>query len=68
MKEYFVNQNVQPNGDHEVHVRTCAYFPHPHNARLLGYFSNCHDAVREARKHYNQCNGCYYCTNECHTG
>jgi hypothetical protein len=67
MTEYFVNTNAQPNGDHEVHVTGCGHFPHPSNARSLGYFTNCKDAVRESKKLYPKSNGCYFCTNECHT-
>lgn len=32
------------------------------NRIYLGEFSNCRDAVREAKKHYPQSNGCYYCS------
>lgn len=27
MQEYYVNKRAQTNGDHEVHVPTCNYFP-----------------------------------------
>lgn len=64
---YYVNKNVQLNGDHEVHRDGCDYIPDVSNRIYLGYFSNCRDAVNEAKKHYAQSNGCYYCSNECHT-
>ena len=35
--------------------------------QFLGLFTNCHDAVREAKKYYNQTNGCKFCSKECHT-
>lgn len=66
MSDYYVNKNAQSNGDHEVHVSTCAFLP---SSKLyLGNFSNCADAVREAKRHYAQSNGCYWCSNACHTG
>ena len=67
MAIYYVNKNAQSNGDHEVHKSGCTYLPSTENRLYLGNFSNCHDAVREAKKHYAQSNGCYYCSYECHT-
>jgi len=65
MDTYYVNHNAQRNGDHEVHKDGCRYMP---SSKLrLGSFSNCRDAVREAKKTYPQSNGCYTCCNECHT-
>ena len=64
---YYVNKVAQSNGDHEVHEAGCSYLPAEHNRLYLGYFSNCADAVREARRHYRQVNGCYWCSRACHT-
>jgi hypothetical protein len=41
--------------------------PKPENRISLGDHSSCHSAVREAKKHYHQVNGCFYCSTECHT-
>ncbi len=68
MARYYVNQNAQANGDHEVHRSGCSFMPDTDNRTYLGDFSTCSPAVREARKHYNQVNGCYYCSEVCHTG
>ena len=68
MASYYVNKNAQLNGDHEVHTTGCSFMPDVGNRIYLGEFSNCRDAVREAKKHYPQSNGCYYCSRECHTG
>ena len=65
MAKYYVNQNAQSNGDHEVHKDGCSYMPV--YKKYLGDFSNCKDAVKEAKKTYNKADGCYYCANECHT-
>ena len=67
MASYYVNKNAQSNGDHEVHKTGCAYFPNLENVFFLGDFSSCGPAVRVAKNHYNQVNGCYYCSNACHT-
>lgn len=65
MPEYYVNTVEQANGDHEVHKESCLYMPS--RKVSLGNFTNCYDAVREAKKHYQQSNGCYYCARPCHT-
>ena len=64
---YYVNDNPQPNGDHEVHVTTCYYFPMMYNRTYLGDFETCHDAVGEAKKRYPKANGCIHCCAPCHT-
>jgi len=68
MARYYVNDNAQKNGDREVHREDCDWMPEPENRTYLGNFTNCRDAVREARKYHRQVNGCYYCSRECHTG
>lgn len=65
MAIYYVNNNAQPNGDHEVHKSGCSWMPT--DKKNLGEHSNCQSAVREAKKTYPQSNGCFYCSNECHT-
>ncbi|MCC7180962.1 MAG: hypothetical protein IT177_21460 [Acidobacteria bacterium] len=65
MDQYYVNNNAQANGDHEVHKGTCTYLPT--DRRYLGLFSTCYEAVRQARTIYRQSNGCYWCSNACHT-
>lgn len=68
MASYYVNKNAQPNSnDHEVHVAGCGHFPDWNNVIALGNFDSCSPAVREAKRHFNDTNGCYYCCNPCHT-
>lgn len=67
MAKYYVNKNAQPNGDHEVHTTGCSYLPNPENRIVLGDHTNCTSAVTKAKEYYNQVNGCYYCSNSCHT-
>ena len=67
MSRYYVNKNAQPNGDHEVHTTGCSWLPKIENRIYLGEYYYCSSAVTEARKHYSQVNGCYFCCNSCHT-
>lgn len=66
-KHYYVNNNEQKNGDHEVHASGCDWLPDLGNRSYLGYFSSCAAAVNEAKKIFKQSNGCYYCSKPCHT-
>lgn len=67
MANYYVNKNAQANGDHEVHRSGCSYMPRPENCIFLGDFETCAPAVRKAKEYYQQSNGCYYCSPDCHT-
>ena len=67
MARYYVNKNAQDNRDHEVHRWGCEWMPSEENRLYLGDFSNCFDAVRKAKQHYSQSNGCFYCSRNCHT-
>lgn len=67
MARYYVNQTAQENGDHEVHKLGCSFMPNDENRTYLGDFSSCAPAVRAAKIHYDQVNGCYYCSEACHT-
>lgn len=66
MARYYVNNNAQANGDHEVHELGCSFMPEA-NRTYLGEFRSCGPAVTEARKHHRQVNGCFYCSRPCHT-
>lgn len=61
-----MNQNAQTNGDHEVHTDQCSHLPNFLNRRNLGFFRDCHDAVKKAKEYDKDADGCYYCCNECH--
>jgi len=65
---YYVNTQAQANGDHEVHQATgCPTPAAPQHQRDLGEHTGCQSAVRAARQHYSQVNGCAYCASACHT-
>ena len=66
MDAYYVNMNLQDNGDNEVHKHGCEWMPGPQYRIFLGYFNNCHEAVKEAKKTYPfTADGCRYCCPEC---
>lgn len=71
MSKFIVNQQQQPNGDHEVHNLTagCIFMPLPQNRVDLGEHASCHGAVALAKRNWPQSriNGCYYCCKACHT-
>ncbi len=67
MTHYFVTKTVQFSGDHEVHKSDCQFLPPPEQRISLGEFLSCQEAMREARRHYPQVNGCFFCIRECHT-
>lgn len=67
MASYYVNKNAQSNGDHEVHQLGCDHAANVSNRIRLGDHPNCQSAVRAAKQHYSQVNGCFYCCNPCHT-
>lgn len=65
MEYYYVNNNAQPNGDHEVHKEICKVLPT--SRTYLGFFSNCYEAVAEANKKFpGKADGCAWCCPDCH--
>lgn len=67
MQNYYVNKTAQANGDHEVHRGDCFWMPDATNRAYLGLFSECGAAIEEARAIYEQANGCFHCSPDCHT-
>ena len=59
MTSYYVHMDTDSNGDHEVHVEDCGYLPGVETRFYLGEFSSCKEAIGEAKKKYEQTNGCY---------
>lgn len=70
MPNYCVNRIAQSgSGDHEVHdlSTTTGCLPSAANQLQLGWHNDCAGAVREAKRYFNDVNGCYYCARQCHT-
>lgn len=67
MKKYYLNNNSQVNGDHEVHKEGCYWLSQATSMKYLGLHNGCSSAVKEAKKTYAKANGCKTCSVECHT-
>lgn len=63
--KYYVNNEAQPNGDHEVHQENCKYLPL--TRIFLGFFPSCEEALKEAKKLFPKSNGCFTCSRNCFT-
>jgi len=66
MSAYYVNNNAQSTGEHEVHTSDCQFFYAIQNKTFVGNFNNCHEAIRAAKAIYSNVDGCYFCCNGCH--
>jgi len=64
---YYVNDNPQSTGEHEVHEDGCYWLSLANSKTYLGVFAYCSTAVSEARKHYSNVDGCKHCCPACHT-
>lgn len=62
--EYYVNNVVQANGDHEVQRWYCPLLPY--SVIRLGKFRSCREAFERDREHYYDVNGCVHRSPECH--
>ena len=67
MPTYLVNKSKQDTGEHELHTTYCPVSPGIENSIYLGHFSSCRSALKEARKHYVNVDGCVFCSQDCHT-
>ena len=63
---YYVNKNSQSTGEHEVHTSSCTRLPNANNRQNLGYQLDCKKVLAEAKKYYQDVDGCYYCSSSCH--
>ncbi len=67
MPRYYVHKKPDDDGNHEVHRAGCFDLPLEKNRIDLGVFNTCHPAVRKAREHYTNVDGCIHCSKACHT-
>ncbi|WP_373033336.1 hypothetical protein [Sulfurovum sp.] len=65
MANYYVNNNAQPTGEHEVHHEDCRFLPTQRTH--LGYFASCNQAMTAAIRFYRNVDGCKFCSPACHT-
>ncbi len=69
-KHYYINDNAQSNGDHEVHAEGCRWMPDLSNRTYLGYLVSSFAAISIARLKfpYWKIDGCAYCCPESNHG
>ena len=67
MKKYYVNDNAQNSGEHEVHTQDCPFLPLIVSKTDLGMHQSCLGAVIAAKIHYRNVDGCATCCPDCHT-
>lgn len=65
MKSYYIDTEKSIFQENEVHERGCHRLPKKENLEYLGDFVSCHTAIKEARKKFEDVNGCYSCSWEC---
>lgn len=66
MPNYYVNNNAQTSGDHEVHKEGCMWLVEVVSKTYLGIFDSCHVAVKRAKTIYPSADGCLTCCPDCH--
>ena len=67
MPKYYVNDNAQDTGEHEVHEEGCTWLELTESKTYLGEFPSCHGAVEKAKDYYDDVDGCAYCCPDCNT-
>jgi len=67
---YYFHNTVDDKGNHEVHTKSCSYLPALSNRTFIGYEHSCSDAIKRAKQEhpYKSFDGCFFCSNSCHTG
>ena len=70
MKKYYLNTNRQSGYgyNHEVHKDGCPWMPSTWNRLYLGSFSSEEEALRAAKRHYADADGCVHCCPSIHKG
>lgn len=74
MNRYILNKNKHDSKcgkNYEIHDEdSCTRLPLLENRIFLGYFSECHGAMRDAKTKYpdmaSKIDGCCYCCPDCH--
>lgn len=63
---YVINKNKQPNGDMEVHKKSCHTIIGSTNLEEVGSFDSSKAAVEAAKKKYPSADGCKFCAKDGH--
>lgn len=65
MKVYYLDTQKTIFGENEVHEEGCYRLPKKEKKKYIGKFSNCHTAVKRARKQFEDAVECYFCIGQC---
>lgn len=65
MKSYYIDIEKSIFDENEIHVEGCHRMPKKGNLKFLGNYASCHTAIKEAKKTFDDANGCYSCSWEC---
>lgn len=61
MRSYYINNQHQKEGVHEVHTAECPFLPNSMNRRYIGAFKSVDMALENASNVYASVEGCKYC-------
>jgi hypothetical protein len=64
---YYLSKKTLETGEHEMHTSSCVILPDPNDRIYLGIFYNCQDALREAKRYFDDVDGCSFCTDCCYS-
>lgn len=67
MPKFYLNNNAQDNGDHEVHKEDCFYLQFVVSITDLGMHDHCFTAVARAQTIQKTADGCKTCLEDCHS-
>ncbi|MFC6101893.1 hypothetical protein [Olivibacter domesticus] len=59
---YYLNEEPQPSGVHEIHADGCKFLPV--RRVYLGYYANSEDATRNAKQFYEDVSVCEHCVTD----
>lgn len=66
MAYFYVNDNPQSTGEHEVHQTGCVWLTKVKSKTGLGQHQSCHEALKAAAHIYTNVDGCATCSPDCH--
>ena len=59
MEHYSVDKSAQNSGEHEVHKEDCEFYPN--ESLYLGFYFDCHQALKQAENFYPLVDVCRFC-------
>ena len=65
--KFYLNKSTTNSNQHLVHKAFCDLLPSDSSRIELGEHYSCESALEEAKKHFDDSNGCYHCAILCHT-